>query len=426
MLELKKSFTNLVAEVQTAFDKKKDVDSKILINLTRWIESYMSWRDKLTNASLNETFSIIQPYYDFIDCNLIVVLSQRFLSDVTFGVEELNIVSELQNHMKEADTFRKSSNVKHLHRSLKRLYQDRVPDLTNMPHIIIKLNNPWYASNIGNLTLLIQHLLPVKFVQSLLKYITIITGSVVITYKVLNSTADGLIEYTRGKLQFMSLIGIFSLYINDDPVLREDENMNFTFELALLEAVTAGNNEAVEFLLQLETVNIDHTNEKGKTALMLACERGDTDILHILQSAGSNSNIQDIKDDTSDIFELNPGPMIDDLPNISLLTQTLEPLVDWKPFSRCLPGITNSDILKIEAENVTIEEQKSSLYSKWLNVAPKASWADVINALNEAKEKKLTQDVWMTLEKSAPMSASSYCAVATRLSPQAEVKLLIV
>uniref|UniRef100_A0A1X7TFB1 Uncharacterized protein n=1 Tax=Amphimedon queenslandica TaxID=400682 RepID=A0A1X7TFB1_AMPQE len=28
--------------------------------------------------------------------------------------------------------------------------------------------------------------------------------------------------------------------------------------------------------------------------------------------------------------ELNPGPMIDDRPDISLLTQWLEPLVDWK------------------------------------------------------------------------------------------------
>ena len=91
----------------------------------------------------------------------------------------------------------------------------------------------------------------------------------------------------------MRLIGIFSLYINDHAVLQEDENMNFTFELALLEAVTAGHNEAVEFLLQLETVNIDHTNEEGKTALMLACERGHEDIVHSLLSAGANVNLQD-------------------------------------------------------------------------------------------------------------------------------------
>uniref|UniRef100_A0A1X7T1V1 Uncharacterized protein n=1 Tax=Amphimedon queenslandica TaxID=400682 RepID=A0A1X7T1V1_AMPQE len=296
LIELNKSFTDLEIEVRTAFDEKEASDPKLLINLTRWIEAYMNWNDKLTNASLNETFKIIQPFYDFIDCNLIVDVSEKFLKGVTFGDEEkLNIVSELQNHKKKADTFRFSTNVAHLHKSLMEIYQEHIPDLTNMPHIIIKLQNPWYGNNINSLALLIKHLLPVGLAQSLLKHITIFRGSVVIKYTVLDSTADSLIEYTGGKLQFMRLIGIFSLYINDHPVLQEDENMNFTFELALLEAVTAGNNEAMEFLLQLETVNIDHTNEEGKTALMLACERGHEDIVHSLLSAGANVNIQDNK-----------------------------------------------------------------------------------------------------------------------------------
>uniref|UniRef100_A0A1X7U5X7 Uncharacterized protein n=2 Tax=Amphimedon queenslandica TaxID=400682 RepID=A0A1X7U5X7_AMPQE len=90
----------------------------------------------------------------------------------------------------------------------------------------------------------------------------------------------------------MRLIGIFSLYINDHPVLQEDENMKFTFELALLEAVAAGNNEAVEFLLQL---GIGNTNEVNWTALILACKRGHEDIVHSLLSAGANVNIQDNK-----------------------------------------------------------------------------------------------------------------------------------
>ncbi|XP_011408392.1 PREDICTED: uncharacterized protein LOC105315435 [Amphimedon queenslandica] len=146
LIELNKSFTDLEIEVRTAFDEKEASDPKLLINLTRWIEAYMNWNDKLTNASLNETFKIIQPFYDFIDCNLIVDVSEKFLKGVTFGDEEkLNIVSELQNHKKKADTFRFSTNVAHLHKSLMEIYQEHIPDLTNMPHIIIKLQNPWYV-----------------------------------------------------------------------------------------------------------------------------------------------------------------------------------------------------------------------------------------------------------------------------------------
>ena len=286
LIKLQKAFASLMMKVQIAFDAKLALKPKLLINLTRWIETYMNWNDKLTNASLDGTFKIIRPFYDFIDCNLIVDMSEEFLQDFR------NIVSQLQNHKKKADALRSSAQVKHLHDSLQSIFEEHIPDTSNMPVILIKLHNPWHGSNINGLVLLIHNLLPVGHQQSIMKYITIISGSVIIQYSVHGSTADSLIEYTRGKEQFMRLIGIFSLYINGHPVLQEDENMNFTFELALLEAVTAGNNEAVEILLQLETVNIDHTNEEGKTALMLACERGHEDIVHSL-STEANVNIQD-------------------------------------------------------------------------------------------------------------------------------------
>ena len=296
LIELKKSFASLMTKVQRAFDERVASDPKLLTDLTRWIETYMNWNDKLTNASLNETFKIICPFYDFIDCSLIVDMSEEFLKGSKFSEgSELNIVSELEKYKKEADELRSLAQVKHLNEALKKIYEGHIPDTSNMPMILIKLHDPWYGSNINGLSLLIHNLLPVGYQQSIMKYITISSGSVIIKYSVHGSTADSLIEYTGGKLQFMRLIGIFSLYINDHPVLQEEENMNFTFELALLEAVTAGNNEAVEFLLQLETIDIDHGNQKSKTALMLACERGHEDIVHSLLSAGANVNIQDNK-----------------------------------------------------------------------------------------------------------------------------------
>uniref|UniRef100_A0A1X7T5C8 Death domain-containing protein n=1 Tax=Amphimedon queenslandica TaxID=400682 RepID=A0A1X7T5C8_AMPQE len=74
--------------------------------------------------------------------------------------------------------------------------------------------------------------------------------------------------------------------------------------------------------------------------------------------------------------ELNPGPMIDDRPEISLLTQWLEPLVDWQSFGYCLPGITQHDVSIIEAESSSVNDRKRKLYSKWLSVSPEATWND--------------------------------------------------
>uniref|UniRef100_A0A1X7SNH8 Uncharacterized protein n=1 Tax=Amphimedon queenslandica TaxID=400682 RepID=A0A1X7SNH8_AMPQE len=295
LIGLNKEFSSLMMHVHSGLQIKIESDPKQLANLTIWLEAYMHWNDKLTDASLDETFKIIYPFYDFIDCSLIVDMSEVFLQDFKFGDDELSIVSELRNYKEKADKLQFSAQVKHLNESLQTIYEEHIPDTSNMQMIIMKLHNQWHGSNINGLSLLIHKLLPVGHQQSIMKYITISSGCILIKYSVYGSTADSLIECTRGKLQFMRLIGIFSLYINDHPVLQEDENMNFTFELALLGAVTAGSKEAVEFLLQLETVNIDHTNEEGRTALMLACERGHEDIVHSLLSAGANVNIQDNK-----------------------------------------------------------------------------------------------------------------------------------
>ena len=91
--------------------------------------------------------------------------------------------------------------------------------------------------------------------------------------------------------------------------------------------------------------------------------------------------------------ELNPGPIIDDRPDITLLIKWLEPLVDWKPFGLCLVGMKEHDISKIEQENVKIDDRKLALYLKWLSVNPKATWRDVIDALTSIKENKLAQDI---------------------------------
>ena len=238
-----------------------------------------------------------------------------------------------------------------------------------------------------------------------MKYITITKGCIAITYAVLDITTDSLIEHAGGKLKFMRLIGILSLQINDHAVLEEDENMNFTFELALLEAVTAGHNEAVEFLLQLETVNINHTNEEGKTALMLASERGHEDIVHSLLSAGANVNLQDNNGRTAlmrvsehnyiSIINLIKacGPMIDDQQSCLLFAKYLKPLADWKPFALCLPGITQSHVNIIDRRKRNAHLKKVALHKKWLQVNPQALWRDVITALEICHEDEVAETV---------------------------------
>ena len=91
--------------------------------------------------------------------------------------------------------------------------------------------------------------------------------------------------------------------------------------------------------------------------------------------------------------ELNPGPMIDDQPDIFLLLQWLEPLVDWQSFGLLLPGITQQDITTIEDFAIDAEQSKGGLFSKWLKKNRTATWRDVLNALTKREEINLLQTI---------------------------------
>ena len=76
-----------------------------------------------------------------------------------------------------------------------------------------------------------------------------------------------------------------------------------------------------------------------------------------------------------------------------LLIKSLQPLVDWKQFGLCLPGMSEHDILKIEADYVKIEDRKLALYSKWLSSNANATWNDVITTLISLNENTIAQDI---------------------------------
>uniref|UniRef100_A0A1X7SNS1 CARD domain-containing protein n=1 Tax=Amphimedon queenslandica TaxID=400682 RepID=A0A1X7SNS1_AMPQE len=91
--------------------------------------------------------------------------------------------------------------------------------------------------------------------------------------------------------------------------------------------------------------------------------------------------------------ELNPGPMIDDQTSCLLFAKCLKPLVDWKPFALCLPGITQSDVNIIDKKKRNAHLMKMALHKRWLQVNPTASWRDVINALKQCKENELARTI---------------------------------
>ena len=261
-------------------------DLNLFENIEDWLETKCNKNIKI--SSVKDIFSEINPYFDLIDCKLIVDLSETFLS-----YSDKDLVEELQVYREDARTFRCSTLVKNLNESLQSKYKAHITNLDKMPQILLQLHTPWIDCTMKNLECLIKQLLPSNLKQSIFKFITILPGSVVVKYPVLDCTFDSLMKHAQEKLQFMHFVGIFGFFINEDPVFKEEERENFTFERTLSEAVIAGHNEAVQFLLTLKNIDINHLNEKGQSALTIACELGHDDIIYTLLTTGASISFKD-------------------------------------------------------------------------------------------------------------------------------------
>ena len=76
------------------------------------------------------------------------------------------------------------------------------------------------------------------------------------------------------------------------------------------------------------------------------------------------------------------------------LTDALKGLVKWKQVALHLPKVNTRIIETIKEENCNdVADEKLALFTKWLKVHSKATWNDVINALQKADENALAESL---------------------------------
>ena len=108
---------------------------------------------------------------------------------------------------------------------------------------------------------------------------------------------------------------------------------------------------------------------------------------------------------------------MDQKPEVKDLVLRLKDLVEWVPFAEQLPGIKQSHIELIKAENRgKINDEKRALFIKWLAVYPDASYNDVINALKEAEEMKLATEIAKITGKSEGRGVATQAVDVSKIS----------
>ena len=267
--------------------------------------------DELMHVKTIDCFiQIISPHYHFLNCHLLEVLVNEF-----FNPSEL--LDKLHTHIDKLVVFKNDTKIKYLHQTL-------TPFTTKSPQevpVTIRVQNTWEEHKLKLVETLLKTLFRLKD-KDIPKLFRVIPGSLTIVLLFPQHISLSLIVHSKHKIQFMRLTGIISLQIGDTYILQDEENDDYTFEQALIEATEAGNYEAVQFLLKQVCVDVNtqtkpdkesiikineeaelyYTNENsniesfkqdaGTTALMIACYHGNVGILQLLIENNANLNLQ--------------------------------------------------------------------------------------------------------------------------------------
>ena len=274
-------FNELLRQFKHELHGKLEKGEEKLSNITDFVQQLVSTEDLCDVKDLDEVLKKLDCYYNFLDYQIIVLFAERFASPA--------LLQKFENHSKEA----LSHTIKILQNSFDVNFN------SHQTNASISLHIAWGNVIIDRLYMLIERFSVKHESHIVLKHITVTESSVHIEYLMRNSSMEieEVIAHAQENVSFvkfmwfMWFIGIYEFTINEHIILQVNNEENFTFELALLNAARTGHNEAVQFLLDL-TDNTDHCNEEGTTALMLASEGGYEPVVKSLLLAGANVNSQ--------------------------------------------------------------------------------------------------------------------------------------
>ena len=278
--------TNIKDTLETAI-----TEGQIKIkNIARYLERHLEDEQLiLTDArDIDDLFHKLRPYYSYLECELLEEIVNQFVPG--------EFQTELKKYLSDVETFETLTTLQELKDAIEQALLPTQSVTPSTCEVILKVSMRWKRETKKCLNKLLEHIFSDKI--HLLNQIRITVGSMCIRFLVPKSQVEMLIALATKHMKFMYLLGVFEMMINDIPVLMENENMSFTFESALLESSQSGNNEAVQFLLDLG-VNINYSNSEGKTALMLACEAGHEEVVQTLVSAEADVNLQDSAGETA-------------------------------------------------------------------------------------------------------------------------------
>ena len=243
---LNECFCNLLVDLRTEVDRLVESDKTLLRKIAYRIDAEECYTIKGLTAVKEpiELFDLIRPHYNFLDIDLLEIIAQCLKCE--------KFTSKIKEHNESVEIFKSTTPVESLRNSI--IPYVSMPNSSNPRSIvIIKLQKPWRKRSIKLVERLAESLFPDN--THTFEWFRVMIGSVYVMFLVPEEKTESLVATSHQKLRYMRLMGIFNLQIGSTRVLNEDENESFSFDSALLEALQLGNNEAIQFLIDLVAGN---------------------------------------------------------------------------------------------------------------------------------------------------------------------------
>ena len=229
------------------------------IKLKRFSQFYIN--DEVT-TTVEELFDQLKPFC-FLEYSLLETIISFFLDKTQL------VVSNFNDYVQQLAEFKTSTTIQQFMETVQKPLTTK--EGVQVCTVTLRLVGGWLAKTMEDMEKLLKEIFQDK--KSILTHLTIVRGSVIVTYLAPQSEVDSLIMLALGKSLFMTQVGVFYMQVGDTVVTSGNEAMLFSFESSLLLAVNDDNINLLSFLLSINT-SPDATDSTGWTALMLLIVQG--------------------------------------------------------------------------------------------------------------------------------------------------------
>ena len=169
--DLHETFAGLMRQVRSELNKEIEKKQTTLSDIAHYAQDFITWENVDFNSvqSVDELFTELHRYFDFLDCRVVVAISKKYIKNDS-------LIKKLEDHSKQSHEFHNMQSVKTLRESLTEIFNPHLKNPETAPTVHIKLNNSWDEAPIEGLYLLIRKFLPKHERNSLISHIEISIG----------------------------------------------------------------------------------------------------------------------------------------------------------------------------------------------------------------------------------------------------------